>query len=202
MNPITLSHQAERFARERHKGLTRPNKAQQPCVEHLREVAELAQAAGCSEEAIAAAWLHDSVEDTATTREEIRDLFGEAVYVLVDGLTDPDGFAELPLLERKTKQAERLATKTGELLLVKLSDQISNTRSVLLDPPCDWSAQKALDYVDGARAIALVCRGASPRLDALFDEAYAAAAQKYAPVPNPTERKSSLGRVLKNKLGN
>lgn len=164
---VDLEKTAEEFARSRHQGLCRPNRAQQPCLEHLREVAELTRKAGCSETAIAAAWLHDVIEDTATSLEEVRFIFGDRVAELVDGLTDPPHFSELSLIERKEMQAQRLAQKDDETALIKLCDQISNVRSVLNDPPCDWTSQKSLAYIEGAKKIADVCANRSAYLDQL-----------------------------------
>ncbi len=128
---MDLIEQARNYASIKHSHLFRPNKAKQPVIEHLEEVASLAKAAGCSKEAIDAAWLHDTVEDTDTTIEEIRSLFGSMVADIVDGLTDPSEFASLSLEQRKKLQAERLKTKSADIKLVKLCDQISNVRSVL-----------------------------------------------------------------------
>jgi len=175
-----MIERAKLFAQERHANLFRPNKARQPVIEHLAEVAALAEAAGASQEAIAAAWLHDILEDTPTTAQEIHDLFGAAIAALVDGLTDPQSFAALPLAERKKQQTERLKQKDQQVLLVKLCDQISNVRSVLLDPPLvDWDNQKSLAYVEGAKRIADVCQGQSAFLDQQFAAVFVLAVEKY-----------------------
>jgi (p)ppGpp synthase/HD superfamily hydrolase len=172
--------QAKEFAELRHANQFRPNKAKQPKTEHLAEVAVLVEKAGGSQSAVAAAWLHDVVEDTPTTLDEIKSLFGKEVSVLVDGLTDPKPFAALPLAERKKLQTERLKQKDEQVLLVKICDQISNVRSVLNDPPLvDWDNQKSCEYVEGAKLIAGVCKGQSQFLDRQFDEVYTQAVKKY-----------------------
>ncbi len=161
--------QAEELARSAHAGMCRPNRARQPCVEHLAEVAALVMEAGGSVEAVTAAWLHDIVEDTVITLAEIRQRFGEAVCELVDGLTDPPRSAELPLGQRKLAQARRLASRCRQTRLVKLADQYSNVRSVLSDPPLDWDEAKCREYVQGAVGIARVCGGVAPWLDRRFE---------------------------------
>ncbi len=170
---------AKAFVLKKHKHLFRPNKAKQPVIEHLEEVAVLVQRAGGSDNLIAAAWLHDTVEDTETSLDFVRDMFGIDIAEIVDGLTDPPEFAPMPLQERKKRQAERLQTKSNDIKLVKLCDQISNVKSVLIDPPLDWSPEKCLVYVGGARKIADICRGISKDLDDMFDGLYHQSLEKY-----------------------
>ncbi len=174
-----LIEKARSFAQDKHKHLFRPNKKQQPVVEHLKEVAMFVQEAGGSDIMIAAAWLHDSVEDTDTTQDEILELFGKDVAVVVDGLTDPVDFAQMPLKERKALQAERLKPKSRDTKIVKLCDQISNVKSVLLDPPIEWTSEKSLNYVVGAKQIADVCLGISDFLDKEFESVYSRAILLY-----------------------
>ena len=176
---ITIAEQAESFARQRHANLFRPNKAKQPKIIHLAEVVALARKIGASENAIAAAWLHDVVEDTPTSLQEIEDLFGKDVAILVDGLTDPPDYSSKPLVDRKALQAERLRQKSDEVLIIKLCDQISNVRSVYDDPPLDWDAPKSLDYILGARKIADACKGKSAFLDNEFALTFSSAKAKY-----------------------
>jgi guanosine-3',5'-bis(diphosphate) 3'-pyrophosphohydrolase len=176
-----IIHKAMEFAKERHAGLTRKNKSSEPVQIHLAEVALLALKAGVSNDGIAAAWLHDILEDTSTTHEELCNIFGNEIADLVNDLTDPKDFINLPLLERKRRQADRLSKKQGEVLLIKLCDQISNVRSVCNDPPIiDWDNQKSLDYANGAKLIALVCTGQSTSLDQSFNEIYSQTIEKYS----------------------
>ncbi len=179
MDGTLLVEMARAFAIERHAGHTRPNKKQDPIWMHLEEVARLVEHSGGSYEEVAAAWLHDSVEDTETTLEEIKEIFGPEVAELVDGLTDPPEFANLPLLERKLKQAERIRCKSPGVKRIKKSDQTSNTYLVTRDPPLDWDYQKCTDYVKGAAAIAKECNGVSGFLDMVFELAYRDALRIY-----------------------
>lgn len=176
---MTIAEKARDFVTVKHSHLFRPNKAKQPIIEHLAEVAGLVEMAGGTDVQIAAAWLHDTVEDTKTTLDMIRQEFGVEIARLVDGLTDPPEFAAMPLAQRKPLQAERLAKKSDEIKLIKLCDQISNVRSVLHDPPSEWDAAKSLAYVTGAQKLAEICAGLSPMLDGLFDEVFDEACRKY-----------------------
>lgn len=136
-----------------------------------------------SDEEIAAAFLHDSVEDTPTTLSEIVELFGAVVGDIVDGLTDPSEFDTLPTLIRKRRQALRIQSKSDSVKRVKIADQTSNLRSVAVDPPVKWNKQKCLDYIEGARLIVMECRGASGFLEIQFDEAYQAAIEAHQQQP-------------------
>jgi (p)ppGpp synthase/HD superfamily hydrolase len=156
----------------RHAGQCRPNQSREPKINHIEEVAQLVKESGGNQDEVAAAWLHDIVEDTDTTTDEIEELFGDEIAQLVDGLTDPPEFSSLPLGVRKHQQAQRLLSKSDGVRRVKLCDQISNVHSVINDPPKDWDNKKCLEYIEGAKKIADVCYGVSDYLDALFKEAY------------------------------
>lgn len=177
---MDVIEKAKELALLMHKPLLRPNKAQQPTTEHLEEVALLVSKAGGTDEMIASAWLHDIVEDTEITLKDINDFFGATIADMVDGLTDPEGLEKYPTAERKKMQADRLVQKSREIRIIKLSDQISNVRSVWYDPPLDWDSKKSLTYIEGAKKIALICEGLSTFLDEEFNKVYDAAKQRYA----------------------
>ena len=71
-----LIEKAKAFAEKVHAGQTRMNKAKSPAITHMAEVAALVEEDGGSPEEVAAAWLHDTVEDTPTKIEEIGQEFG------------------------------------------------------------------------------------------------------------------------------
>lgn len=174
-----LIKKARALAEERHAHLTLYNAARSPAIIHIAEVANYVERHNGTEEMIAAAWLHDIVEDTDVTLEQIEKLFGYKISELVDGLTDPLNFISLPLEIRKPMQAERLKTKSNEIKRIKICDQLSNVLRVTNDPPTDWDKRKQFIYVRGAREISEVCRGLSPEIDKLFDDAYEKACKKY-----------------------
>jgi GTP diphosphokinase / guanosine-3',5'-bis(diphosphate) 3'-diphosphatase len=144
---MTLLHEAKRFALRHHAGLERGNASGEPVVAHLAEVATYVAhevADGGAETLMAAAWLHDVVEDSAATIDDVRREFGEAVAAIVAGLTDPPDFAAMPMAARKGRQAARVADASSDVRLVKLADQVANIRSVVEDPPIAWSAEDCL----------------------------------------------------------
>jgi guanosine-3',5'-bis(diphosphate) 3'-pyrophosphohydrolase len=145
-----------------------------PVSAHLEEVAKMVRDAGGTTEVIAAAWLHDTVEDTDLTLARIREGCGEVVADLVDSLTDPEEFADLSVTERKRVQSERIRAKGSDSKLIKLADQISNCR-MAIGPERNWETEKNLAYVEGLRLVANECKGISVSLDNTFDDYYAKA---------------------------
>ncbi|HEU4839608.1 MAG TPA: HD domain-containing protein [Micavibrio sp.] len=175
----SIVHKAKSLAAERHAHLTLYNAACSPAITHIAEVVDYVERHGGTEEMIAAAWLHDIVEDTDVTLEQIEGWFGPVIAAYVDGLTDPPHFAPLPLDQRKPMQAQWLKTKGEEIKRIKICDQLSNVLRVVNDPPTDWDKPTQFLYIRGAREIAEECRGLCPGLDKLFDDAYEQACRKY-----------------------
>lgn len=171
---------ARELADAKHGGMHIPDKALTPMMEHVSEVATLVESQGGTSEMIAAAWLHDVVEDTDVTLDQVGEWFGPSVRALVDGLTDPEDFAAKPLEERKRLQAERIRDLSEDVKRIKLCDQLSNVRRVLAKPPNDWSLEVQFTYIQGARNIVMECRGLWPALDEQFDAIYATAQRRYA----------------------
>ncbi len=174
-----LIERADAFAALAHKDHFRSNKTHDPYIEHLREVASLVRGSGGTTEEICAALLHDSVEDTATTLEDIETEFGSVIKDIVKELTDDPESEKLPTLERKKLQAEHAKVVNSTVRRVKLADQISNVRYVVEAPSIKWDKQKCIDYVTGAYLIANECSGISVFLDQKFNEVCAKAETTY-----------------------
>jgi (p)ppGpp synthase/HD superfamily hydrolase len=178
---MTLLHEAKRFALDHHAGLDRGNASGEPVVAHLAEVAAYVGNEVTDDDVtlVAAAWLHDVVEDTGATLGDVLGAFGSAVAAIVESLTDPPGFAAMPMAARKRRQAARVAGATPDVKLVKLADQVANIRSVVEDPPTAWSAEDCLAYLDGAAAVAAACADVSPRLAAWARRHHARGVARY-----------------------
>ena len=170
MDTIT---KAKQFASHAHRNHFRSDK-KTPYIFHLEEVAKLVEESGGTQQEIAAAWLHDTVEDTATTIEDIRSEFGDEIGNIVQGLTDLPEWLSLPLHERKNKQSERIANESDSVKRVKLADQTSNVKIVGFGKD-RFTLDEKLVYIDGAKQIAERCKSVSTYLDALFAERYEAA---------------------------
>jgi len=109
--------------------------------------------------AVVCALLHDTVEDTETTRAEIEARFGKAVGAGVSALSkDP----ELPKGEQMADSLRRIREQPREVWMVKLADRITN----LAEPPHYWSRDKRMSYRDEAIVIADALGSASPALEA------------------------------------
>jgi (p)ppGpp synthase/HD superfamily hydrolase len=146
--------------------------AAEPYVNHLTEVADLVAAAteGADVEAVVAAVLHDTVEDTDTTFQEIAARFGDRVADLVAEVTDDKS---LPKAARKQAQIEHAAHASPGAKVIKLADKTSNLRAMAISPPKGWPAERRAEYLDWSRRVVAGCRGANPWLEAQFDAAAA-----------------------------
>jgi GTP pyrophosphokinase len=109
-----------------------------PYFSHPLEVAAILTELRVDDETIAAAMLHDTIEDTETTRSDIATRFGENIASLVDGLTK---IKKLDLVSKKAAQAENLrklllaVAADARVLLVKLADRLHNMRTLHYVPP-------------------------------------------------------------------
>lgn len=161
------------FAARKHADQRRKGAAAEPYVNHLADVALLvAEATGGTDViAVVAALLHDTLEDTPTTREELEREFGPEVAAVVTEVTDDKS---LPKAERKRLQVEKAAFKSDRAKLVKVADKTSNLRSILESPPVGWDVARRRDYFEWAHRVVAGCRGVNPRLEDWFDDAYTA----------------------------
>lgn len=141
------------FARHKHRNQQRKDVARTPYITHPIEVCEILKHAGISDSAVlAAALLHDTVEDTDTTHAELVDTFGETIAGLVRECTDDK---RLPKATRKQLQITKAAHISPSAQLVKLADKISNLRSLCHSRPVGWSDTRIRGYFDWSY---LVCR--------------------------------------------
>ncbi len=129
---LSIFEKAIIFAVNAHRGMVR-KLAESPYITHPMEVAAIASTMTSDEQVLAAATLHDVVEDTDVTMEEIRGEFGERVAFLVAGDTE-DKLAERPASEtwkeRKMQTIQHLKSCTKEEKIIVLSDKLSNIRSL------------------------------------------------------------------------
>ena len=174
---IGLVIQAAHFAADKHRDQRRKGVRNTPYINHPLEVAErLNRVAGIDDATIlAAAILHDTIEDTETTRAELAKLFGNEIAALVAELTDQPG---LTWQERKRLEIDRAAHISDRAKLIKLSDKTSNVSDTVTNPPGEWTLSRRRDYLEFARLVADGCRGINAGLDAEFDRVHAEARAK------------------------
>ena len=122
---------------------------------------------GTDAELVAAGWLHDTVEDTETTREELAQQFGERIAALVVEVTDD---MSMPKQERRQKQIVDAPRKSPGAKLIKIADKISNIRARILPQPSQEERDDLIDYVGWAEKVVAGCRGVNAVLDRMFDE--------------------------------
>lgn len=103
-----------------------------------------------SEELVAAAYLHDVVEDCDVSIETIRELFGQRVAKYVEELTNTSKFNGLNRAARKAEDRQRISQASASAKIVKLIDRIDNLREL------DWSDGFAKLYSKESRALAVV----------------------------------------------
>jgi guanosine-3',5'-bis(diphosphate) 3'-pyrophosphohydrolase len=159
---------ASAFAAEKHRGQRRKGAEAAPYINHPIAVANvLANEAGIWDPiTLAAALLHDTIEDTATTAAELALAFGPDVAGVVVEVTDDKS---LPKAERKRLQVVHAATIRDRAKLVKLADKICNLRDISRSPPVDWTLERRQQYFDWAAQVVAGLRGVSPALEALCD---------------------------------
>ena len=176
---LTLFLQALNFSAQKHRDQRRKDSAASPYINHPIEVAFLLWTAGGvhDEAAILAAILHDTIEDTDTTPEEIRALFGDEVLGLVLEMSDDKS---LPKKERKLKQIVRSPRLSPHAKQIKLADKICNVHDIAFAPPDGWPLTRRIDYLRWAQNVIDGLRGANPKLEKRFDETLALARQKLA----------------------
>ncbi|WP_426692912.1 HD domain-containing protein [Sphingomonas sediminicola] len=168
---LALVLEAARFAAEKHRMQRRKDADASPYINHPLALANILVSEGDVDdpEVLVAALLHDTVEDTDTTVEELERAFGSRVAGIVAEVTDDKSLAKE---ERKRLQVARAAHKSNAAKLVKLADKISNLRDIATSPPADWPLQRREDYFHWAKQVVDALRGANPRLEAAFDRAY------------------------------
>ncbi|MBV9995449.1 MAG: bifunctional (p)ppGpp synthetase/guanosine-3',5'-bis(diphosphate) 3'-pyrophosphohydrolase [Caulobacteraceae bacterium] len=168
-DPIIQLARAYHFAAEKHVGHRRKGEAAEPYMNHLTEVAELAAAASAGDlDIVMGAVLHDTVEDTDASLEELGAAFGAKIAALVAEVTDDK---RLPRLERKALQVAHAPNASHGAKIIKLADKISNLRALTASPPAGWPRERCEEYVAWAQQVVEGCRAASPWLAARFDEA-------------------------------
>lgn len=173
-NAMALVLDAARFAAVKHRAQKRKGVDGTPYINHPIEVAALlAHVAGVTDPVIlAAALLHDTIEDTRTTADELRRHFGEAVAAIVLETTDDKS---LPKAVRKRLQIEHAPHLSDGARLVKIADKICNIRDVSQHPPNDWSQIRRRAYLRWADAVVAGLRGVNDALDRCYDEERACA---------------------------
>ena len=166
---VGLVLEAIRFAAEKHSDQRRKDSNSSPYINHPIQVAEMLWTIGQvrDDTLLVASILHDTVEDTSTSPEEIRTRFGQAVIDLVLEVTDDKS---LPKEVRKQRQIETAPHKSHNAKLLKLADKICNVRDLIDSPPRSWSLERKQEYLLWTERVVAGLRGTSPQLESHYDE--------------------------------
>jgi len=167
---------AAAFAARKHKTQKRKDGVE-PYINHPLETAEILVKIGDikDEDILAAAVLHDTIEDTDTNEEEIANLFGQKVCDYVKEVTDDKS---LPKEIRKRLQIEKASKLSAGAKQIKIADKISNLYAIMNSPPKDWSLEEKVEYINWAKEVVDKMRGVNENLEKYFDEAYLKAKEK------------------------
>ena len=176
--PLLLFARALDFAARKHVHQRRKGKSAEPYINHLAEVARLLAAAteGRHPAVTVAGLLHDTLEDTATSYDELAAEFGEEIASLVREVTDDK---TLPNKERKKRQEEHARHASAGAKMIKIADKTSNLHSILNSPPRGWDLARKKEYFDWAKRVVEGCRGVSEYLEAEFNRAWALGAEEF-----------------------
>jgi guanosine-3',5'-bis(diphosphate) 3'-pyrophosphohydrolase len=169
---LTLLLRALAFAADKHRHQRRKDAEASPYINHPIALANVLVEEGGVEdiEVLCAALLHDTIEDTDTTHEELGNAFGSRIAHIVAEVTDDKN---LKSEERKRLQIEHAPKLSVEAKLVKLADKTCNLRDIVVRPPAKWDLARRREYFDWAKRVVDGLRGVQPRLEAAFDAAFA-----------------------------
>ncbi len=170
---IALLMDAIAFSAHKHRNQRRKDVDASPYINHPIELARVLAVEGgvTDHETLAAAILHDTLEDTETTYEELKEKFGRAIAEVVREVSDDQTLSKA---DRKQLQIEHASHLSRRARLVKLADKTCNVRDMAAHPPRGWDLARRREYFDWARKVVDEIRGTSAPLEAAFDEACAA----------------------------
>jgi (p)ppGpp synthase/HD superfamily hydrolase len=155
------------FAADKHRDQRRKGEDASPYINHPIVVAETLARYGVTDPVtLQAAVLHDTLEDTETTPEELERVFGPEVRDVVLEVTDDKNLSKR---ERKEHQVRTATTLSYRAKLIRIADKISNVHDVLHSPPTDWPVDWRLGYIDWTERVVRGCRGTHPDLEACYD---------------------------------
>lgn len=177
---LSLIVRALDFAAEKHRDQRRKDAEASPYINHPIALANvLVNEGGVTDPVvICAALLHDTVEDTETTFDELEETFGKAVADVVREVTDDTA---LPRAERKARQVEHARHASHAARLVKLADKICNLRDMMVHPPDGWDLARRIEYFEWAKQVVDNVAGTHPGLEKGFALAYARLAELKQP---------------------
>jgi guanosine-3',5'-bis(diphosphate) 3'-pyrophosphohydrolase len=164
---ISIILRAADFAARKHMSQKRKGATAIPYINHPVKVAlYLKEIGGVDDhDVIAAALLHDTVEDTDTEESDLEELFGKRIARIVMEVTDDKS---LPKMRRKELQIEHAPHLSAEAKHIKLADKIANVEDMLVNPPADWSNERRFEYVEWGEHVVAGLDGTNIALETRF----------------------------------
>jgi GTP diphosphokinase / guanosine-3',5'-bis(diphosphate) 3'-diphosphatase len=171
LDQLAFLLRAIKFASEKHRNQTRKD-GSTPYINHPIEVMEILASLGRVDDVdvLAAAVLHDTIEDTGTTAEELRTVFGDKVTFFVQECTDDKS---LPKADRKRLQEEHAPRLSEGAKQIKMADKVSNMRDMVECPPPDWTWERRSEYLNWCWRVYSGLKGANPELEQVFERRHA-----------------------------
>ena len=157
------------YAAEKHSEQKRKDAKASPYINHPIHVTEILWRIGEVRDGslLLASILHDTIEDTDATPEEIKVEFGETVLNLVLEVTDDK---TLPKEVRKQRQVETAPHKSPNAKMLKIADKISNVEDIISTPPSDWSFERRREYLLWSERVVTGLRGVNEKLENHYDD--------------------------------
>ena len=157
------------FASRKHSTQRRKDENASPYINHTIMVTHLLADTGGVTDLVTlmAAVLHDTIEDTKTTAEELETQFGRTVRKVVEEMTDDKS---LDKAVRKQHQVDHAPHLSSRAKAIKLADKIANVQDVTDAPPANWDLARRIEYLDWTEKVVAGCRGTNAPLEKLYDE--------------------------------
>lgn len=170
-NPVEIIIKCVNFAAIKHKNQRRKDPEETPYINHPIGVANIliSEAKITDSEVIQAALLHDTVEDTDTTLEEIEKAFGSVVQSIVAEVTDDKS---LPKATRKDLQIIHAPKSSTQAKLVKLADKLYNLRDLEKSIPKGWTTERVQEYFVWSKKVVDGLRGTNQIMEDSLDEIF------------------------------
>ncbi|MCL4113984.1 UNVERIFIED_CONTAM: hypothetical protein GTU68_004987 [Idotea baltica] len=159
------------FAAEKHRFQFRKGEEQTPFINHPIKVANLLTEVGLITDSatICGAILHDTIEDTITSCDELKNLFGNEICSLVSEVSDDSLMKPAECKEHQVDYAAMLSEKAK---LIRLADKIANVYDIAHFPPAHWNKQRRKEYLVWSKKVVDQIRGVNVLLDKKFDDVY------------------------------
>ena len=159
------------FSAVAHRNQRRKDEAKTPYINHPIEVMSMLSVAGVTDiDTLCAAVLHDTIEDTGVTYEQLDNEFGKAVADIVAECSDNKS---LPKEVRKQEQIQHALHASVSAKLVKAGDKLSNLSGLDKTPPSKWSTDEINGYFTWSYAVWLNIRGCNEHLDEQLERLFA-----------------------------